>query len=244
MRVWCTLLLSLLASLVLACDEGTLDERSAGREPAAPRNDASGGDTTMSDGDIMMGDGGMTGRDGTRHEGGRMMREGGMMMDGDGMMGPDMMTDMPSWMMSRGMRMDGDMMAHMRIIHGLLVQHEAIEREVEDIPGGVRTVTTSDDPEVAALIKKHVWQMKQRLEQGQPIRRMDPLFREIFRHHDAIEMRIEEIPEGLIVTETSDDPEVVALIRQHAHEAVSEFVEEGMSRAMRPTPLPEEVRAP
>jgi hypothetical protein len=28
------------------------------------------------------------------------------------------------------------------------------------------------------------------------------------------------------------------LIRQHAHRAVSEFVAEGMARAMEPTPLP------
>jgi quercetin dioxygenase-like cupin family protein len=40
------------------------------------------------------------------------------------------------------------------------------------------------------------------------------------------------------VVETSDDPEVVALIRQHAHRAVSEFVERGMDRAHEPTPLP------
>lgn len=137
------------------------------------------------------------------------------------------------------MRMDGDMMADMRVIQELLTRHEHIERTVEDIRGGVRTTTTSDDPELAKLIQRHVWQMKERLEQGQPIRMMDPVFREIFRHHDAIDMQIEEVPGGVIVTETSSDPDVVALIRQHAHEAVSEFVDEGMSRAMRPTPLPE-----
>jgi hypothetical protein len=36
---------------------------------------------------------------------------------------------------------------------------------------------------VAQLIQTHVQQMKGRIEAGRPIRRMDPLFREIFEHH-------------------------------------------------------------
>ena len=51
-------------------------------------------------------------------------------------------------------------------------------------------------------------------------------------------MEPESIEEGVLVVETSPDPQVELLIRQHAHRAVSEFVAEGMSRAMRPTPLP------
>jgi hypothetical protein len=39
--------------------------------------------------------------------------------------------------------------------------------------------------------------------QGNPIRQMDPLFREIFEHHDAIELQIESVPSGVCVTETS-----------------------------------------
>lgn len=163
----------------------------------------------------------------------------GMMGQG-GMMGTDMPMasgSMPEWMMSRGPM--ADMMQDMPVIHQLLVNHEKIERQVENIPHGIRSVTTSDDPKVAGLIRKHVYQMKERLEQGKPIRMMDPVFREIFEHREKINMEIEEIPGGVRVTETSQDPQVVSLIRQHAHEAVSEFVEAGMQRAMRPTPLPE-----
>lgn len=72
---------------------------------------------------------------------------------------------------------------------------------------------------------------------------MDPLFREIFRHHEKIELEIEEVPGGVRVAETSEDAEVVLLIRQHALRAVSEFVEGGMRRAMQPTPLPDEYQA-
>lgn len=134
--------------------------------------------------------------------------------------------------------MMGGMMEEMSAIHRLLSDHEKIERSVEDIPGGVRTITTSRDAEVAALIRRHVSQMKERIEEGRPIRRMDPLFRELFEHHEHIRMEIEEIRGGVRVTETSEIPRVTALIRQHARRAVSEFVAEGMPRAMRPTPLP------
>lgn len=124
-------------------------------------------------------------------------------------------------------------------IHALLADHEAIERRVEDLRNGVETWTESDDPEVAARIRQHVRQMAARLDEGRPLRRWDPLFAEIFEHADAIEMVMTDTPRGIHVVETSDDPDVVLLIQQHAHRAVSEFVERGMDRAHEPTPLPE-----
>lgn len=151
----------------------------------------------------------------------------------DGMMG----ARMPEWMMS-GRMMDPEMMDDMRVIHRLLVGHERISRRVRDIPDGIRSRTTSDDQELAAEIRTHVRQMKARVEEGHPIRHMDPLFREIFEHHEAIEMEVEETAGGVLVVETSRDHQVELLIRQHAHRAVSEFVAEGMARARRPTPLP------
>jgi hypothetical protein len=80
--------------------------------------------------------------------------------------------------------------------------------------------------------------MKERVEDGNPIRQMDPLFREIFEHNGQIELRVEELPGGVRVLETSNDPQVTLLIREHAHRAVSEFIRDGMARAMGPTPLP------
>jgi hypothetical protein len=158
---------------------------------------------------------------------------GGM---GEGM-GTGMMGDeMPGWMMSR--EMDAQTMRDMRVIHELLVGHEQIERRVADIPKGIRAVTTTDDQQLTGLIRTHARQMQQRIEAGKPIRAMDPLFREIFEHHEAIEMQIEDVTGGVRVTETSSDPQVTLLIRQHARRAVSEFVADGMARAMRPTPLP------
>lgn len=196
--------------------------------------------------DDMIGDRGMMGGRGMRKDmmGGDMTRDGGTM--GGGMMGGEMMQmmdcmscKMPEWMMSGEMRIDRTMMRDMHVIHGLLMQHGKIRREVEDIPGGVRTITTSDDPKITQSIRAHVQQMKQRVENGRAIRHMDPVFREIFEHHDQIEIQIQEVPGGVRVIETSKDPQVAVLIRQHARKAVSEFVESGMQRAMRPTPLPE-----
>jgi len=159
-------------------------------------------------------------------------RSGGMMNDNR------MMSGMPNWMMSGGM-MDDNMMRDMGPIHSLLTQHEKIHRTLEEIPGGVRTITTSEDPQVTDLIRTHVREMKERIEKGQPIRQMDPLFREIFRHHEKIHLVIEDVPGGVRATETSDDPQVTLLISQHAKRAVSEFVQGGMNRAMQGTPLPE-----
>lgn len=155
-----------------------------------------------------------------QHKGG--MKGGSNGMDGGGGMGGMM----------------GGGMSDMRAIHGLLSQHHKIERSVKDIPDGVETVTTSGDPQVAKLIREHVWQMKSRIEEGRPIRQMDPLFREVFKNHQHIHMQIVDIAGGVRVTETADTPAVVPLVRQHARRAVSEFVEEGMRRAMQPTPLP------
>ncbi|MGH2986535.1 MAG: hypothetical protein ACRDLO_07610 [Solirubrobacterales bacterium] len=153
---------------------------------------------------------------------------------------PDEMMgeQMPGWMMSGGQMMDAEMMEDMRVIHVLLTNHDRIRRSVQDIATGVRARTTSAGPEIAELIRTHAGQMKERVEQGHTIRPMDPVFREIFEHHDEIEMEVDRVAGGVLVVETSPNPQVELLVRQHAHRAVSEFVADGMARAMRPTPLP------
>ncbi len=159
-------------------------------------------------------------------------------MGGHGMMQDDMTDDkMHQAMMSEDM--GPEMMEDMRPIHQMLMNHEQIERRVEDLDNGVKTWTTSENPEIASAIQKHVRQMKERIEEKKPIRQMDPLFRELFEHADKIDMQINDLENGVFVVETSENPEVVKLIKQHAHRAVSEFAAEGMQRAMQPTPLPE-----
>jgi hypothetical protein len=149
---------------------------------------------------------------------------------------------MPGWMMSGDGMMNPGMMQDMRSIHGLLIKHDQIERKVEEIPNGVRTTTTSENPQVAQLIREHVRQMKARYARGQPIRVMDPVFRELFRNRKKASLNYDEIPGGVRVMHTSEDPQVVLLIRQHARGFISEAARQGMARAMHPTPLPEGYR--
>lgn len=126
-----------------------------------------------------------------------------------------------------------------RTFHQLLSDHEKIKRSVKDIPGGVSTVTTSSDPKVVETLTLHVEQMKERMEKGQPIRRWDPLFDALFQNYDKIVTKVENIDNGLKVTQTSEDPMVTKLIRQHARRGVSEFVSDGWDRVHEPTPLPD-----
>lgn len=213
--------LSLSLAFLLSCNG---EQRDRSEEQGNNSPNMMQGNSMQEDNGGMMGEGGMMGN-------------GGMMGDSDMMQDGMMSEEMRKAMMSRGM--GPEMMEDMQPIHQLLMNHEQIERRVEDLDNGVKTWTTSDDPEIAATIQKHVRQMKERVEEKKPIRQMDPLFREIFDHADQIDMQIEDLENGVVVTETSQDPQVVKLIQQHAHRAVSEFVNRGMERAMQPTPLPE-----
>ena len=119
----------------------------------------------------------------------------------------------------------------------LLRNHQKITRTVKPIPGGVETITESDDPAVAAKIKEHTKWMKVRIDQSRPIRMRDPLFRELFRHTDKIAMERVETDKGVHVIETSEDPYVSQLIRAHA-KVVSGFVTRGFDEATKNHPVP------
>ncbi|QDV51136.1 DsrE family protein [Gimesia fumaroli] len=119
----------------------------------------------------------------------------------------------------------------------LLMNHQKIKRTVEELPNGVKTLTESSDPQVAAKIKEHVYWMKERIEKKEPIRMRDPLFAELFKHADQIKMSYEKTANGVRVTETSANPYVAQLIKAHA-KAVSGFVKRGFPEAMKNHPVP------
>jgi hypothetical protein len=116
-----------------------------------------------------------------------------------------------------------------RIIHQLFAHHDQVRRTVEEIPGGIRSVTESDNLQVAALIQKHVPRMYQRIENGQgiPMIMMSSTLPIMAQNPDLYQRQFEITSKGIIVTETSQDPDMVAVIRKHAHE-VTGFVEVGM----------------
>lgn len=126
------------------------------------------------------------------------------------------------------------------VFHRMLEHHDALHRELEHIEGGIRAVTTSDDPEIAALIRDHVPAMHQRLEENFTLRRWDPLYVEIFENRDKIHMDVDLLPNGVRVVETSEDPYVARLIQAHG-EAVNAFVQQGFQAAQQPAPMPKDL---
>lgn len=131
----------------------------------------------------------------------------------------------------------GEMAADRDVFHFLLTNHKDIARTVKNRDDGVETVTESDKKEVAAKIQEHAAAMHKRVKDGNGIRLRDPLFAEIFRHYDKIDMTVEKTEKGVKVTETSKDKEVVKLIQAHA-EVVSKFVKDGFDEAHKEHPVP------
>ncbi len=164
----------------------------------------------------MMGGGGMM-RDHTMGSG---MREQGMR--GPGMMGGGMM----------GMGRDSATADDMSTIHDLAAYHDRIKRTVENLPDGIRTVTESDDPEIAKLIKEHVAKMGERVRAGKMMRvpLESPAVHEIYRNKDKIRTTAEQTAKGVIVVQTSADPKIAKLLQEHAVEVTS--LVEGGTQAM------------
>ena len=135
-------------------------------------------------------------------------------------MGPGMM----------GMNHDSATMAQMGVIHELIANHDRVKRTVTNLPDGIRTVTESDDPRIAELIKTHVATMGERVSAGSdpglPIE--SPALHSIFRDKDKIRTTYETTAKGIIVVQTSTDPSTVAALQQHASE-VSDLVKGGMA---------------
>ena len=142
-------------------------------------------------------------------------------------------TDPPA----RGPGRMADMAADRDVFHFLLTNHKAVTRTVKNRDDGVETVTESDKKDVAAKIQEHAAAMHKRVKDGNGIRLRDPLFAEIFKHYDKIEMTVEKTEKGVKVTETSKDKEVVKLIQTHA-EVVSQFVKDGFDEAHKVHPVP------
>jgi hypothetical protein len=135
-------------------------------------------------------------------------------------------------MMGRGMMgMGGDAatMADMRGIHALLANHDRIKRTVTNLPDGIRTVTESDDPRLAQVIKDHVADMGRRMRTGRPMGLPieSAALRAMYANKDKIKTSVETTDKGVIVTQTSSDAAVVAVLQKHATE-VTDLVAGGM----------------
>ena len=105
-----------------------------------------------------------------------------------------------------------------------------LEREVTNLPNGIRTVTRSTDPDVMAVLVSHVSGMINRVEEGRDpqIIIQSPTLDIFFERHEALSTEIDITDDGIVVTQTSDDPELVAALQAHAGE-VSDMADRGMA---------------
>jgi Spy/CpxP family protein refolding chaperone len=152
-------------------------------------------------------------------------QERGQNMHPHGMMGP--MMGMGRGMM--GFRGDRAAGRDADTIHELLADHDRIRRTVTNLPNGIRTVTESDDPRIAELLREHVARMGERVRTGQKLGLMETdNVHALYAAKDKIRTSSEPTANGIAVTQTSDDPQVVALLQDHARD-VSRLVAGGMA---------------
>jgi hypothetical protein len=111
-------------------------------------------------------------------------------------------------------------------------RHTEISRTVEEIPGGVRTTTQSNSPDLAAQLHGHVSSMYSHVDQGSEVMCMSQSLPTLFRNAAGYRRQLTLTPTGVIAEETSDDPALTDAIRAHARE-VSGFVHDGMPAMMR-----------
>lgn len=106
---------------------------------------------------------------------------------------------------------------------------QTLSREVENLPNGIRTVTRSSDPLVMDALVSHTVRMIDRVGQmnDPKIFIQSPTLDIFFARGDRIQSEVDVTDEGVIVVQTSDDPEVVAALHTHAAE-VTAMVEQGM----------------
>lgn len=134
--------------------------------------------------------------------------------------------------MTGAMHDDASFADDMRLVHAMLVDNTKIKRTVENLPDGIRTVTQSDDPAVARAINAHVASMGKRLNEGRVFNLFSQTLPELFENKGEIKTIVQATDKGSTVTQTSEDPKVVAALQAHAHE-VSELAREGMVAMMR-----------
>lgn len=113
----------------------------------------------------------------------------------------------------------------------MFMRHTELRRNVEDIPGGVRTTTESDSADLVAELQAHVSSMYAHLDQGVEVTCMSSSLPTLFRRAADYQREITFTAKGLVVAETAGDPELADAIRAHARE-VTGFVIDGMPAMM------------
>jgi hypothetical protein len=122
---------------------------------------------------------------------------------------------------------DTDMSRYMN----MFMRHGELRRNVEEIPGGVRTTTESDSPDLVAELQAHVSSMYSHLGQGAEVMCMSSSLPTLFRRAADYQRQISFTDKGVVAVETASDPDLTQFIRAHARE-VTLFVVDGMPAMM------------
>src|SRR5712692_7864219 len=119
---------------------------------------------------------------------------------------------------SSGGGMMGGMMgnvstADVNIYMVMFNRHTEITRTVEQIPGGVRTTTESDAPDLVTQLQVHVSDMYSHLNQDREVSCMSQSLPTLFSHVRDYQRQLVLTAKGVQVTETSSNPQVTQAIR-------------------------------
>jgi hypothetical protein len=106
---------------------------------------------------------------------------------------------------------------------------QTLSREVINLPDGIRTTTTSSDELVAEALVSHVVGMIGRVEAGDDpqIFIQSPTLDIFFARGTGITTEMEIVENGIVVVQTSEDPDLVKALHVHAAE-VSDMASRGM----------------
>ena len=107
---------------------------------------------------------------------------------------------------------------------------DTITREVENLLNGIRTVTRSSDEAVMDALVSHSVGMIDRVGQrdNPKVRIQSPTLDIFFLLGDEILSNVEMTDDGLVVIQTSENPDVVAALQTHAAE-VTDMADRGMA---------------
>jgi hypothetical protein len=166
---------------------------------------------------------------------GALMAGGGLL--GLGLVGGYLLRDQLRLSGPGGGMMSGGMMgsatsADMSLYMDLFNRHTEIHRSVVEVPGGIRTITESDAPDLVVQLQSHVSSMYSHLNQRAEVTCMSDSLPTLFRNTTGYRRQIALTSNGVTVTETSGDSTLTRAIRAHAQE-VSGFVRDGMPAMMR-----------
>ena len=112
----------------------------------------------------------------------------------------------------------------------MFANYETLTREVTNLSNGIRTVTRSSDETVMASLVSHVGGMIARVAEGRDpqVFIQSPTLDIFFLRGAGIASDIAVTDDGIVVVQTSEDPELVAALQTHAAE-VSDMAARGMA---------------